>query len=229
MSQDNRETWLNAVADCMGPWFADLGCPLPAYRVAIGFPSTGKRGSRIGECWDGSCSEDGRFEILIRPDQDDAIMVAGILAHELVHAAVGIEAGHGPKFRKVAKAIGLEGQMRSTVPGPAMVAQINRIIDLVGPLPHARLAFDGETSGPKKQTTRMMKCVCSECGYTVRIARKWLDEVGTPHCPAHGQMQVEITGDDLTDDDKVPEGCSGPTTRHQPPEQIDIEELIAAA
>ena len=82
MFQDNRETWLNSVADHMAPWFADLGCPLPAYRVAIGFCSTGKRGRRIGECWDGRCSEDGRFEILIRIDQDDGIMGSG---HESAH------------------------------------------------------------------------------------------------------------------------------------------------
>ncbi len=228
MAQENREAWLNTVADCMAPWFADLGHPLPAYRLTIGFPSSGKRGRRIGECWDGSCSEDGSFEILIRPDQDDAVMVAGILAHELVHAAVGLEAGHGPKFRKVAVAIGLEGKMRSTVPGAAMVARIQSIIAKVGPLPHARLAFDGETSGPKRQTTRMLKCECLECGYTVRIARKWL-EVGVPHCPAHGPMQAEITDDDLTDDDKVPEGCSGPSAEQLAPRQIDIEELIASA
>src|SRR5262245_40096792 len=37
--------------------------------------------------------------------------VAEILAHELVHAAVGVDQGHGPAFRKVANAIGLEGKL----------------------------------------------------------------------------------------------------------------------
>jgi len=49
----NREEWLNLVADGMAPWFEDQGYPLPRCRIAIGFPSTGKRGKRIGECWDG--------------------------------------------------------------------------------------------------------------------------------------------------------------------------------
>jgi hypothetical protein len=53
--------------------------------VAIGFPSTGKRGQRIGECWDASA--DRTFEVLIRPDQADPMAVAAILAHELVHTA----------------------------------------------------------------------------------------------------------------------------------------------
>src|SRR5258707_13883249 len=95
----NREEWLNKVAERMAPWFEDQGYSLPRYRVAIGFPSTGKRGKRIGECWDGRASADGTFEVLIRPDQSDPIEVAAILAHELVHAAVGLECGHKGAFR----------------------------------------------------------------------------------------------------------------------------------
>jgi hypothetical protein len=34
-----------------------------------------------------------------------------------------------------------------------------------------------------KQGTRMLKCDCSACGYTVRITRKWLDAAGPPICP----------------------------------------------
>jgi hypothetical protein len=76
----NREEWLNLVAEQMAPWFETQGHKLPRYRVAIGFPSTGKRGKRIGECWDGRASADGTFEVLIRPDQSDPIAVAAILA-----------------------------------------------------------------------------------------------------------------------------------------------------
>jgi hypothetical protein len=111
----NREEWLNLVAKRMAPWFEDEGYSLPRYRVAIGFPSTGKRGKRIGECWDGRASADGTFEVLIRPDQSDPIAVAAILAHELVHAAVGLECGHKGAFRTIATRIGLEGKMRATV------------------------------------------------------------------------------------------------------------------
>ena len=30
----------------------------------------------------------------------------------------------------------------------------------------------------------MLKCVCSCCGYTVRISRKWLLLAGAPLCPS---------------------------------------------
>ena len=101
MEQDNRESWLNRVAIGMVPLFDALGTPLPdRVRVAIGFTSAGRKGKAIGECWDNRRSADGHFEIFIRPDlahAPDAMpaQIAAILAHELVHAAVGIAAGHG--------------------------------------------------------------------------------------------------------------------------------------
>jgi hypothetical protein len=41
----DREDWLNRVAERMAPWVDRFDRPLPAFRVAIGFPSTGKRGT----------------------------------------------------------------------------------------------------------------------------------------------------------------------------------------
>src|SRR3546814_12784279 len=85
----------------MAPLFAALDAPLPArIRVAIGFTSSGRKGKAIGECWDNRLNAVGHFEIFIRPDlahAPDAMpeQIAAILAHELVHAAVGIPAG-GP-------------------------------------------------------------------------------------------------------------------------------------
>jgi hypothetical protein len=39
------------------------------------------------------------------------MQVAAVLGHELVHAAVGVAAHHGKEFRRVARGIGLVGQM----------------------------------------------------------------------------------------------------------------------
>jgi hypothetical protein len=191
--ENNRETWLNAVAEKLAPAFAERGKPLPArIRIAIGFPSTGARGKRIGECWDSAASRDGSFEILIRPDIDDPLEAAAILAHELCHAAAGLAAGHGPGFRKIALAIGLQGKMKSTTAGPEFIALSAPILAAVGSLPHARLDLGALSSKPKKQNARMIKCTCGECGYVVRTARKWIDEKGAPHCPEHGAMAAEL-------------------------------------
>jgi hypothetical protein len=195
MMEQNRENWLNAVVAKLAPAFAERGAKLPPrIRIAIGFPSTGARGKRIGECWDKTASRDGTFEILIRPDIDDPTEAAAILAHELCHAAVGIPAGHGPAFRKIALGIGLEGKMKSTLAGPEFLALIKPILAEAGKLPHKRLDLTGLTTKPKKQSARLIKCECRECGYIVRTARKWIEEKGAPVCPSegHGQMVAEL-------------------------------------
>ena len=208
MTQDNRESWLNRVAAGMAPLFEALDAPLPSrVRVAIGFTSAGRKGKAIGECWDNRCSGDGHFEIFIRPDLAHAAdampaQIAAILAHELVHAAVGIPAGHGAAFKRVALGLGLVGPMRATTPGEAFLAAIVPILDAAGPLPHARLDTDGESTAPRKQKTRMLKCECATCGYTVRTARKWLEQAGAPLCPIEGHGVMEHP---LDDDDPEPE------------------------
>lgn len=201
MKHDTREAWLNDITQHLSPQFERLGAPLPTkVRIAIGFTSNGKRSRAIGECWDHRCSLDGHFEILIRPDLAESEMplqIAAILAHELVHAAVGIPAGHGPAFRRVAKGLGLVGKMTATVPGPAFEALLAPMLAEAGPLPHARLrtsAFAARgpvlTTAPKKQLSRQIKCTCQACGYTARTSRKWLEQ-GAPHCPLHGAMAVK--------------------------------------
>lgn len=50
-------------------------------------------------------------------------------------------------------------------------------------------ASEPESNRPPKQTTRMLKVACGECGYTARVSSKWL-EVGPPHCPQHGAMEA---------------------------------------
>jgi hypothetical protein len=199
-----REEWLNDLAGKLAPMFTAKGAPLPPrVRIAIGFPSTGGKGRRVGECWDAKASKDATFEILLRPDLDAPAELAHILVHELVHAAVGIAAGHGPKFRKLAVALGLQGKMKSTTAGPELVAALAPILAKIGPLPHAKLDFSGLTTRPKKQTARLIKCECAACGYTVRTTRKWLEEAGAPVCPVkgHGPMTADMPADEEEPED----------------------------
>jgi hypothetical protein len=186
----SREEWLNAVAAGMSPWFSELGWSLPPTRMSIGFTSKGKRSSRVGECWHSDASADGTYEIFIVPTLDDPIRVAGILGHELVHAAVGRvdpKAKHGPKFRKVALGIGLQGPMRATTEGPLFLERVEPILAAVGPLPHARLDW---SSGPPKQSARLLKAYCEHCGYLTRTTAKWLS-LGPPICPMHGVAMID--------------------------------------
>jgi hypothetical protein len=184
-----REDWLNRIAQLMRPMFSGAGAELPErFRVTM---SLTPRKKAIGVCYDKKASADETYEILIRLDRHDPIDVAAILAHELVHAAVGVKAGHGPKFAKVARVIGLEGKMTATVPGAAFKAAVEPLVAAVGPFPHAPLDWSGEKSGPKKQKGRLLKVKCAECGLVVRQTRVWIDKVGPVHCPVHGVMGVD--------------------------------------
>jgi hypothetical protein len=186
----HREAWLHAVANGMREAFKQHGYPIPEkVRLTCGFPSVravAARNRRIGECWSSSNSADEHHEILISPVIADSMRVAGILCHELIHAAVGLDKGHKGPFRKLAIALGLEGKMTSTTEGPAFIRLATPILDAAGPYPHAGLA--AMSNGRKKQTTRLIKCECEECGYIARVAQKWLDDAGPPHCPQHGEM-----------------------------------------
>ena len=176
----NREQWLTELASLLESLFDEA---LPDYRVTCGWPSRGglsARSKTIGECFSNKASADGTFEIFISPilDNDRVMKIAGVLAHEMVHAAVGTEAGHGPLFRRVALKIGLCGKMTATEESEAFKTSVALLIESLGPYPHAKI----NASERKKQGTRMLKATCAECGYTVRLTRRWLD-VGAPICP----------------------------------------------
>jgi hypothetical protein len=198
-----RKAWLHYIAQHMAPAFEQLGAPLPAQlRIAIGFTSSGRRSRHISECWDNQCSADRHFEIFIRPDLSESqepmpMQVAAAWAMSWYTPAIGVAAGHGQEFRRVARGIGLVGQMAATTTGPEFEQALRPILAAAGPLPHGRLRLavgaSSHSSRGKKPYSRQSKCACSNCGYTVHTTRKWLDLAGAPLCPRHGQMDVEKT------------------------------------
>ena len=182
MTYATREEWLGALADAMRPMFDALGYPIPTnIRFTCGWPSkgAGARNKTLGQCFAPASSQDNTHEIIVGMSLSDPERVADVLAHELIHAAVGTDAGHKGPFRAVAKAIGLEGKMTATTGGDAFKQSVAPMLARVGDYPHATLDY----SSVKKQSTRMIKCVCMDCGYTVRVARKWLAIGGEPICP----------------------------------------------
>ncbi|HZP68353.1 MAG TPA: hypothetical protein VFB29_00285 [Pseudolabrys sp.] len=76
--------------------------------------------------------------------------------------------------------------MTATEEGPEFIEWAKRHIKTVGEYPAGTL----NDARRKKQSTRLLKCECGECGYTVRVTRKWLEAVGAPHCPQDGEMEV---------------------------------------
>ena len=208
---DSRESWLRSATKELRGHFELAGYPLPdRIRFAIALTSSGRNvESRPGECWHSSVSADDTWEIIIRADKSDPVEVLGILVHELIKTTLPLEAGHGKLYKKAATAIGLQGPARYAVPTPLLNHRLADIAASLGPLPHARLDIERgprpiprPVGAPKKQKARMRKAECQAkgddgepCGYTVRVASKWVD-LGPPGCPRHGPMTVAALSDD---------------------------------
>jgi hypothetical protein len=155
--------------------FDDVGYEIPyQLRASIGFPKQRLPGCKIdGQCWAPDVSSDRHFELFVSPTLKNSVQILAVLAHECVHAAVGLEAGHGRTFKRCALRIGLAGPMRSTVAGPAFVTWAEMLFDRIG----------GYLVETPKQATRQLRCECAVCGYIARVSRKWLVEAGPPICP----------------------------------------------
>jgi hypothetical protein len=189
-TEPTREDWLRRATDLLRPAFLQRGAQLPAHlHLSVGFPSVGalrRKAPRVGECWSPQASRDGAAHLFLSPLLSEPVEVLAVLVHELVHAAVGTAAGHGPVFRRLALALGLRGKMKATVAGPELGAQLEQLHRELGAFPHAGLLDLGLRT---KQSTRLLKIDCPECGYTARTTAKWL-AIGFPTCPCGQRMRL---------------------------------------
>jgi hypothetical protein len=207
-----REEWLKEAIRRLRPVFQAEGVEIPKdVRITIGFGPNGSRRENsiiLGVTARRFVSEDHVNEIFISPEDATATSMLATVAHELIHAWDDCESGHRGEFKRVAQAIGLEGKMTHTVPSVDFEAILILIAEEMGRYPGGRMNLTAgrptvpgpaggpgpkTTSGPRKQTTRMIKRVCQaepgfECfGYTVRTTQTWLS-VGNPHCPNGHEM-----------------------------------------
>lgn len=187
MKTTTREEWLNIAIDRLRGLFEEQGASIPKkVRASCGWPHVRGVASahrRIGECWSPEASADQTIEIFISPVLDDTKRVAATLVHELVHAAVGNEAGHRKPFSQLAKKVGLEKPWTATVASPELE---QRLVTLLSEkYPHSKL---DRNVGRKKDGTRMLKVMCPSCGYVVRVAQKWIDQ-GLPTCCCGQEME----------------------------------------
>jgi hypothetical protein len=173
-----RQQWLERAVEALRTRFADAGYTTPQkIRVSIGWPKRAASCGAIGECWATEASSDRHNELFVSPELTEGARILDVLAHEMVHATVGTGAGHRKPFKQCALTIGLQGPMRATTASPEFTAWTVTLMQRIGSYPAGFL-----TDSPK-QKTRMLKCECLTCGYTVRITRKWLTLAGPPICP----------------------------------------------
>lgn len=190
-----REAWLLGAVDELRPLLRQAGATVPSsISISVGFPSKNVR-KRIGECWPTRNANGGTSHMFVSPLLEEPIEVLGTVLHELIHASDDCESGHSGHFRMVATAVGLTGKMTATTVGDELKPMLEDIAKTLGEYPHIKLNL----AGRKKQTTRLLKGVCSdtECPlmdakgtrYTIRLTQKWV-EVGMPSCPCGAEMNL---------------------------------------
>lgn len=184
-----REDWLSrALHGPIAELLAAHGAEVPNdCRVSVGFPGGGSARKRIGECWPRARSARGVNEIFINPTLSDMATMLEVLVHEAVHASDNCASGHRGHFARVARAVGLEGKLTATHAGAELRAAMADWIAGLPQIEHGAL----DISKRKKQSTRLLKAKCRECGCVIRITQKWLDAVGAPECGCGaGRMEV---------------------------------------
>lgn len=134
----NREQWLTHIAVLLRPWFSRHGFEIPL-RVRLGVGALAPCSRTLGVCYP-RMDRQGFRHVTISPFIDDPLLVAAVLAHELIHAGLPADEAHGPRFRAAARGVGFEGRLTEVTPGPALRAELASIVRRAGPYPHVALA-----------------------------------------------------------------------------------------
>jgi hypothetical protein len=209
----DREAWFMAAIEVFRPKFIEAGYPLPErIRVGVGFGPTGgrKESSKIlGVTLSRICSADNVNEIWISPEDAEASSMLETLLHELIHVTLDNQDGHSKRFKEIALKLGFTAPMAHTPSSVQLAFELFQLAETLGPYPGAQVSLSGifaqpgdtgdgtESSGPKKQTTRMLKVICrtneeEKCfGYTLRMTKTWIEDVGLPMCPLSHEMELE--------------------------------------
>lgn len=183
MATQHREDWLTQAAERLLVLIAEKTDLKPPKRVQVscGFPQHDRNGAVIGCCYPNKNGK-GVSQLFISPTLTDPIKVLYTLLHELIHAADDCQHQHSGPFVRAIRAVGLAGKPTATTAekGSELYEYLQALSAELGGYPH--LGLNPGYRMRKKQGTRMVKCSCDECGYTVRTTQKWLD-VATPLCP----------------------------------------------
>ena len=130
-----REEWLNQATNWLRPIFEWLDNPIPIkIHLACGWPLDK---NHEAECWHSAHSTGGFVEIFISPKLDSSFMVLEVLTHELIHAT-GLH-GHSGQFKKIALALGLQGNLSIANADRHLAKRIRSIISQLGEYPHFKM------------------------------------------------------------------------------------------
>ncbi|HJT56802.1 MAG TPA: hypothetical protein VJ761_09925 [Ktedonobacteraceae bacterium] len=165
-----REAWLQGAAAFLTDYVVERGLSRVEVRVSCGWPLRGgvaRRRTVIGQCFPPTASKDGKPHIFISPLLSESIDVLGVLLHELLHACVGCQCGHGKPFSQAARRVGFVGPPTATTVGETLRPVLAGYVERVGPYPHAGLSVKPKDKVGSR--LRLYQCQC-EPPVKVRVA-----------------------------------------------------------
>lgn len=188
-----REEWLGHALELLRAELSKRGFVMPRdVRISLGWPRV--RG-QSAVTYAPEASTEGAIEIFVSPLLSEALEVVDTLTHEVCHAVAGVQAGHRAPFQKVASALGLIGEPASMrgIESARWRAWAEPLARKLGEFPHAAMVPPADW----KRSGRLLRLECPVCGWKLRTARKWLDNVAqremAPRCidPACGGWLTE--------------------------------------
>lgn len=174
-------------------------------KISCSWPSSGgvaKRKRTIGECWGNMASVGNYAELFISPtldaEEDNGVQLAGVVVHELLHAAMPQGTKHGRRFAKGCARLGLDGKPTATAPGDELKDKLFAILLGLPPYPHARIVARPKLKSEKSRMHKVF-CVNEACssaedgGFKFRLTRTWVEQL--------------IAGEDADGDTKLVMDC----------------------
>ena len=178
-----------------------FGLSIPPEKIILTVQSKGRKNA-LGWFWSDSwkLKKASYHEINLSAEHLAEHNMGETLLHELAHAEnchQGIQdcdksgRRHNKKFKTMAEKLGLTVEKAGSL-GWAYTDLAEPGKQFLEGIKFDRSIFEMFRKGASKsgkQSTRLLKCECPDCGYVVRTTQKWLD-IGVPTCPCGTEMEA---------------------------------------
>lgn len=205
-----REEWLEDSAEIMGEWLNEFITPsdiknhnkdrvvenvfLETFKLNECKFTCGLTSSRVdyrmrfrtmGQCHYKQSTGNNKHEIIIsnrlngNGKKTDSTRIAHVVLHEMIHTCTY---GHGHKgeFKRLARALGMDGKLTSTENSPELEKRMKEnIVDILGKFPHKAVTTKTSFKG-----SRLLKITCTECDIIMRASAKACNKIHEMECPA---------------------------------------------
>lgn len=171
MPFNTREEWLREALNHLAVIVhetTEYTVDVSSLQVSVGFPKVRGRIKAIGQCFDSKAAGDKKSHIFICPTQIDPVRILDIELHEIGHALLGSDAGHGKEFGVYCKAVGLVKPWTQTTASEELRVKLEKIAEELGEYPHGALV---PTAKEKKKGSTLKLWMC-ECETKLRVGRQ---------------------------------------------------------